>query len=151
MMKLFFKLSVLWVMVTSLAGCQTAYAPVSGSSQQADGLYQLHVQISHKNKSWQWVCFTELIEQKLAGFSCQNDTALPLFSGSAAHEPMKLEVLSRWLIPIDAPLFVSLIQLHLYEPSWLTRPRDSKKIAVLKTNETTQIQYKGMQITIEHI
>ncbi len=142
---------ILLLLTVLLAACQARYVPVTGSSQQADGLYQLHVKITKHNKNWQWVCYTELLEQQLAGFSCQNDTAMPLFSGSAAQQPLTLEVLSRWLLPIDAPIMVSMMQLHLYEPSQLTKQRDSKKMAVLKSQGTTHIQYKGMQITIEHI
>ncbi|MCB1582383.1 MAG: hypothetical protein R3E90_10935 [Marinicella sp.] len=98
-----------------LSACVSRTINLRASTTEYDGVVAQSVRFTHKSETYQWVCYSELKMQKLVGISCQNDTALQLFSGGLVGDSFVFEYPSRFLMKIQPKNMLAYIKMSLFE------------------------------------
>jgi len=79
-----------------------------------EGVVIQSVRFMYKNQQHQWVCYSEISLQKITGLSCQNDTALSIFSGGLVDGEFIFEYPSRYLLKIKPHNLLAYIKMSLF-------------------------------------
>lgn len=119
-----------------LAACATKPIKLIAEQTSYQGLVTQSVVFTIKQESYQWVCYSEVVQQQVTGISCQNDTALPLFSGGLNEGEFEFDYPSRWLLKIQPIHMLAYIKMSLFDELQL----DSKRIAITKQHQQTTIK-----------
>lgn len=86
-----------------------------GTADQAQFEQAFLVRIFKSDGSAAWVCYTEVSDFVLQAVSCQNDTALPLFSaGLQDTGEFDYDLISRHLLVISPENTVAYLKMALY-------------------------------------
>lgn len=123
------------VVCMCLSSCVSRPVKLTAYMTDFDGLITQLIQFEQGGQSHQWVCYSELVNQIIAGISCQNDTALPLFSGGLVDGKFKFEYPSRFLLKIQPQNVLSYIKMSLFNHL----EYNEKGIVLVKQHNTTQI------------
>lgn len=102
-------------MTVLLASCATHRVKVLGSTDQAQFEQAFLLRIAQSQLTAVWVCYTEVADFVLQAVSCQNDTALPLFSaGRQDSGEFEYALISRHLLAISPENTVAYLKMVLY-------------------------------------
>jgi len=102
-------------LLLSLTACMTRSIKLTAKQTAYDGLVIQSVVFITKQQQHQWVCYTELRAQVITGISCQNDTALPLFSGGLVAGEFEYDYPSRLLLKIQPANMLAYIKISLFD------------------------------------
>jgi len=98
-----------------LVSCATHRIKVFGSTEQAQFEQTFLLRIVTSQSTAIWVCYTEVADFVLQAVSCQNDTALPLFSaGLQDNGEFDYALISRHLLAISPENTVAYLKMVLY-------------------------------------
>ena len=135
----------LWVMVAVLlSACQKRAIKVTASNTSYAGIVTQSVRFVDNHETTQWVCYTEIQAQVITGISCQNDTALPLFSGGLVDGEFHYDYPSKWLLEVSPERVMSYLKLALYQDL----AYDQQAVILHKENGLTEIQDLSNHITV---
>lgn len=127
---------VLFVVISLLlSACVSRSIKLQATETRHDGLVAQSVRFSRNQENYQWVCYSELKMQKLVGISCQNDTALQLFSGGLVNGEFIFEYPSRFLMKIHPKNMLAYIKMSLFD----FLDYDTAAIKVIKNSQETII------------
>ena len=133
------KLIALMLGMLILTACQNKTLLISGQAQSAESVIKQWIEIEQAESKWNWVCITELNDYVISGFSCQNDTAMPLFSGGLVGGVFKYEYISKLILKIAPERMLSYIKVALYEPGGFEKPSTANRFKVSKNKNSTLI------------
>lgn len=86
-----------------------------GTSEKAQFEQAFLLRLFKKNTTATWVCYTEVDDHILQAVSCQNDTALPLFSaGLQDNGEFEYALISRHLLAMSPENTVAYLKMVLY-------------------------------------
>lgn len=133
------KLSIGLLLVTVIVGCAPKRLQIAGQFDAQTGLIQQQVDITQGEHHWLWVCYSELKDHQIIGFSCQNDTAMPLFSGGIVNGTFEFEYISKLLLKIKPERMLEYIKMSIYRPGHLTDAKQQKRFIVSRNSKHTDI------------
>ena len=139
MQKVRFKFISLMLGLFMLAACQNKSLLINGQAHSAESVIKQWIEIVQGESQWNWVCITELKDHLIRGFSCQNDTAMPLFSGGLVDDVFKYEYISKMILKIAPERMLSYIKVALYEPGGFEKPSTANRFKVSKNKNSTLI------------
>ncbi|MCF6318918.1 MAG: hypothetical protein L3J83_06530 [Proteobacteria bacterium] len=132
----FFCTIVTLVVMVLLPSCASRGFHVTGNKFNQSGLLSQSLTITSKKQQQLLVCFSEIQNNAIQGFSCQNDTGFHLFSGGKiANNTFEFEKVSRFLFKIKPQIILNYIKIALLEDYQIT----DKTIKVKKSIDTTII------------
>ncbi len=106
---------MVFITAMALTGCASRTIKLNAHSTAYDGVLTQSIQFTHAKQTHQWVCYSEIRAQQLTGISCQNDTALPLFSGGLVDGIFVFEYPSRFLLKIKPRHMLAYIKMSLFD------------------------------------
>lgn len=124
-----------------LTSCVHRQIKLVANNTSYTGVVTQSIQFMYKKKHYQWVCYSEIIQQQIRGVSCQNDTALNLFSGGIIDGDFVYEYPSRYLLKIKPHDLVAYIKMSLFDDLSFNRKNISidKKSTQAQKSEIIQI------------
>ena len=109
------KSGIFLILVLLLASCASHRIMVRGTSEKAQFEQAFLLRLFKKNTTATWVCYTEVDDHILQAVSCQNDTALPLFSaGLQDNGEFEYALISRHLLAMSPENTVAYLKMVLY-------------------------------------
>ncbi|VAW40555.1 hypothetical protein MNBD_GAMMA01-1721 [hydrothermal vent metagenome] len=124
------------IIILVLSSCAKREFYVSGTKFSQSGLVTHSLAINVKKQQQLLVCFSEIHNSDIQGFSCQNDTGFHLFSGGkTTTNKFKFEKVSRLLFKIKPQTIFNYIKISLLEDYHIT----DTTIKVDKSNNITNI------------
>ena len=123
------------ILLLCLTSCANRPVKLIAHTTDFNGLITQSVQFEQRGETHQWVCYSEIIDQVIHGISCQNDTALPLFSGGMVEGEFQFEYPSRFLLKIQPQNVLSYIKMSLFNHLEFNQ----KTISLVKQQHTTYI------------
>lgn len=118
-----------------LSACVSKRIHLQAHQTKFDGLVTQLIHFKIDGNQYQWVCYSELNQQILVGISCQNDTALQLFSGGLVNGIFEFDYPSRYLIKIPPNHMLAYIKMSLFE----VLDYDLAHIEIIKSPQKTTI------------
>ncbi len=132
-----------------IGGCSHRNLQVQGKAVNASetNIFALH--ITKNETAVTWVCYTEIEQHILEAVSCQNDTALPLFSAGRnkanKRQEFEFSLISKRLLLVSPKNTLGYLQIALY-PSYQV---NSKQLEINKNTHKTIIKDPANQIEVE--
>ncbi len=138
---------ILLAVVLVLSACVSQPIKLQGGQTTHQGLVTQSVTFTRQQQQYQWVCYTELVQQLITALSCQNDTALPLFSGGLVAGEFEFNYASRLLLKIQPQNMLAYIKMSLFDGLHI----DSRQIKVQKQAGYTHItdSKRKLKLTIQ--
>lgn len=135
-----------------LTACSQRNWHVQGESKKATDAVVFALHITKNKTPATWVCYTEIQHYILAAVSCQNDTALPLFSAGRIKDNntinnarFEFSLLSKRLLLISPENTLAYLQIALYP----TYQVNSKQLEISKKADKTNIKDPVNQLKVE--
>lgn len=111
------------LMSVFLVSCASHRLKVTGTAELAQSQQTFLLRIVTAKSTAVWVCYTEVEQHILQAVSCQNDTALPLFSaGLNSEDQFDYALISRRLLALSPENTVAYLQMILYPNYTLNYP-----------------------------
>lgn len=134
--------SILCLLIFS--ACSQRHWQVQGETEEASKSVMFVLHFSYKQNVATWVCYTEIENHILQAASCQNDTALPLFSAgrmdSSHNDAFEFSLLSKRLLLVSPENTLAYLQIALY-PAYKvdSNQNNSKPLEIHKISNITTI------------
>lgn len=131
-----------------LQSCSQKRLLVNGQALPEHALIQQQLLITQNNEEWLWVCYSEVENHHIIGFSCQNDTAMPLFSGGWVNGKFEYEYISKLLLKISPERVLEYIKISIYQPGSLTKPNNINRFVIARNQQHTDITDRKKRLLV---
>ena len=131
-----------------LQSCSQKRLQVTGHAIQDSAMIQQQLLITKDDKEWLWVCYSEIENHQIIGFSCQNDTAMPLFSGGSVNGTFEFEYISKFLLKIYPERVLEYIKISIYPPGSLTKNNNINRFVISRKKQHTDITDRKKKLSV---
>lgn len=123
-----------------LFGCTTQKGlGIRGQTELSAGTVVQQVRFDKSGEEHLWICYSEIKNRQIIGVSCQNDAAMPMFSGGLVDAEFRYHLLSRYLLPIAPELVTDWLRISLFAEFVFEDSRRAKKYRIVKSPQKTEI------------
>jgi len=138
----------LLIIIFYLVACSHKSLKVKTIAPSYQGIIAQSLVIKNRKQQITIVCYSEILNQKIHGLSCQNDTGLPLFSGGMTEKGFELEKISRFIFKIEPENVLSYIRISLFS-EYLIENNAKYSIKIKKNFDRTLIQDEEQKLSID--
>lgn len=110
-----------------------------GQTELSAGMVVQQVRFDKSGEEYLWICYSEIKNRQIIGVSCQNDAAMPMFSGGLVEAEFRYHLLSRYLLPIAPELMTDLLRISLFTEFAFENARQAKNYRIVKSLKNTEI------------